>query len=229
MSLQVLAVSDDADGTPEFQAHWQKYNISFVRVESMQEAMGRLSKESFLFTKIITDSFICTVMLGLMRELSPAPIFVFTPNFTLNEYIDAVSCGADGYAPFNGNIEDCVRTALALLKRCTSRIDRQNEPAGIMIQDDLIIHPAYRKVFRSDTEIMLSAIEFDLLYMFISKCGIVFSPEQIYKEVWGLQYDDSAKAVIWTQVKRLRQKLRANPGSTEYIKTIREVGYYYAP
>jgi DNA-binding response OmpR family regulator len=228
MSLQILAVSDDAYGTSEFQALWQKYSISFVRAESMQEAMGMLGKESFLFTKIITDSLICTFMLGLMRELSPAPIFVFTPNFTLNEYVDAVSYGADGYAPFNGNVEDCVRTALALLKRCSSRSDRQSETARVIIRDDLIIQPAYKKVYRNNTEIKLSAIEFDLLYMFINKCGIVFSPEQIYKEVWGLQYDDSAKAVIWTQVKRLRQKLRTEPKMGDCIKTIREVGYYYA-
>ena len=131
------------------------------------------------------------------------------------------------HAPFNGNIEDCVRTALALLKRCTSRNECRNETARIIIQDDLIIVPEHKKVFRNDLEITLTAKEFDIFYTLMENRGGVLSPERLYKEVWGLQYDESAKPVIWTQVKRLRQKLRTDPKAMDYIRNIREVGYYY--
>ncbi|HKQ69302.1 MAG TPA: response regulator transcription factor [Polyangiaceae bacterium] len=79
------------------------------------------------------------------------------------------------------------------------------------------------RVFVGGAEVVLTALEFRLLVMFMSSKERVLSREQLLRDVWGIRAHADTRTVD-TNVKRLRQKL--GPGAAA-IETIRNVGYRF--
>jgi DNA-binding response OmpR family regulator len=75
-------------------------------------------------------------------------------------------------------------------------------------------------------DVQLTQRELELLVFLIQQHGRVVSSEQISRAVWGHASDTNTVAV---HVKRLREKLGADPEHGEYIRTIRGAGYRLAP
>ena len=87
----------------------------------------------------------------------------------------------------------------------------------------LRVEPAAHRVFVDDVEITLTALEFKLLHVLLSRRGRVQSREQLLRDVWGITADITTRTVD-THVKRLRHKLGA---ASEYVETLRGVGYRF--
>ena len=51
--------------------------------------------------------------------------------------------------------------------------------------------------------------------------------DQILSTVWGDEYEEASRDVIWNAIKRLREKLNAFQDSFDYIESKREVGYRF--
>jgi two-component system phosphate regulon response regulator PhoB len=78
-------------------------------------------------------------------------------------------------------------------------------------------------VWIDDQEVVLTALEFRLLYTFLSRKGRVQSREALLADVWGIEAEVTTRTVD-THVKRLREKL-GEVG--DYIETLRGVGYRF--
>jgi DNA-binding response OmpR family regulator len=76
----------------------------------------------------------------------------------------------------------------------------------------------------NDTDIDLTAKEFDLLYFLAKNKGRVFTKKQIYRAVWEDEYafDDNN---IMVHIRRLRKKIEPDPENPIYILTVWGVGY----
>jgi len=70
----------------------------------------------------------------------------------------------------------------------------------------------------------LTALEFTMLYTLARHAEQVLSREQLLEQVWGYDYHDDLR-VVDAVVKRLRSKLRQAAPDTEWIVTVRSVGY----
>ena len=90
----------------------------------------------------------------------------------------------------------------------------------------LHIQPRSRKVLRDSMDIILTPIEFDLLYFLAENRGEVFTKEQIYKAVWDEDFL-LADSNIMAFIRKLRKKIEPNPDAPEYILTIWGVGYKF--
>ena len=118
---------------------------------------------------------------------------------------------------------------MAHITRLVVRSQMPRHISNVIVYKKLLIAPLQHGVFFGNNKLDLTSKEFNVLYMFMSNPGCVFSPEQIYNEVWGLRFNNTTKEVIRTMMKRLRQKLQTDPQSPEfeYIKNIRDVGYSF--
>ena len=85
-----------------------------------------------------------------------------------------------------------------------------------------------KRVARRDGEtIDLTAREFDLAELFWRSPGRVFSRDSLLDLVWGYDYQGDARTVD-VHIRRLREKLEADPASPKLIITKWGVGYYLA-
>ena len=79
-----------------------------------------------------------------------------------------------------------------------------------------------------DNEINLTSREFDMLFLFVTNPGKVFSRDDLLMALWGADYPGDARTVD-VHVRRLREKIEENPGEPRYIQTKWGVGYFYKP
>src|SRR5699024_3023073 len=72
--------------------------------------------------------------------------------------------------------------------------------------------------------IQLTSKEFHILKLFMTNQSRVFTKEQIYHLIWGEDYIGNEN-VINVHIRRLREKIEADPSTPQYIRTIWGIGY----
>ena len=81
-------------------------------------------------------------------------------------------------------------------------------------------------VFISGKEINLTAKEFDVLELLVFNPNKVYSRENLLNIVWGYEYPGDVRTVD-VHIRRLREKIEANPSEPKYVHTKWGVGYYF--
>ena len=84
--------------------------------------------------------------------------------------------------------------------------------------------PAYAQ--KKGKELELTHREFELLYHLATHVGQVMTREHLLETVWGYDYFGDVRTVDVT-IRRLREKIEANPSEPKYVHTKWGVGYYF--
>jgi len=93
----MLEVDKDIEVSKREQTEWLKHGISTVRVDTMQEAIEKLTKEPFLFTATNAGNVNYLPLLKTMRDTAPTFIFIIDTNYTTEKEVEALHNGADVY------------------------------------------------------------------------------------------------------------------------------------
>lgn len=128
-----------------------------------------------------------------------------------------------------------------LVVRIKKILSRQNSIPTVSIQDDtqnkntdiyhrhqLCLNPQERSLHIHHQAIVLTRIEFELLYLLIRHENQVLTRTQILNHLWPNSLDTSTRAVD-THIKHLRKKLGDDPQNPTFIHTLRGVGYSFRP
>ena len=91
---------------------------------------------------------------------------------------------------------------------------------------DMTINLDNRSVSVGEKDVNLTAKEFDLLQLFMSNRGKVFSREALLETIWKYDYLGDLRTVD-VHIRRLREKIEHNPAQPEFILTKWGVGYYF--
>ncbi|HEU5102399.1 MAG TPA: response regulator transcription factor [Roseiflexaceae bacterium] len=122
--------------------------------------------------------------------------------------------------------DDCVALTLpfeVVLARARALLRRRPPPPQRIAYADLVVDAAGHTVWRGQRPIVLTSLEFRLLYEFMLHAEQILSKAQLRDRVWGVDFDGSLN-VIEVYVKQVRQKLEA-AGEPRLIHTIRGAGY----
>jgi len=129
----------------------------------------------------------------------------------------------------SSNPKECSAAICSLLRRPSiEEYPTETAPPGRVIYKELTIDPLRQKVLMAGREVTLTALEFKLLYFLASNPSIVFSKDLIYERVWRENSFCESKSVT-NLISSIRKKLGLTPDNTEYIKTVKGVGYCFAP
>ena len=93
---------------------------------------------------------------------------------------------------------------------------------------DVRVEPAARRAWRGEDELELTAKEFDLLLLLISRAGRVVTRDELARQVWDTRWIGSSKTID-VHVSSLRRKLGDDPADPRYITTLRGVGLRFEP
>ena len=227
MEKWVLAVGYSKEKFNETQREWLKYGVFIRMAADMQEGIRELSKKhDYLLLAIFSDSPDYLSLLKIMRSLTKAPILVMKHCYDGVEKIAAIEAGADEYIEWPDSIEEAVASGRALIRRYTELNQQDNKTQNVLVLKELFISADYRKVFINAQEVQFPRREFDLFYLLASAPGRVYTPEQLYREVWGDDYIPSDGS-LHSCVKRIRRKLETIPQNPCSIQTMRGVGYCF--
>lgn len=161
-----------------------------------------------------------------VREFSNVPIIMLTAKSEDMDKIMGLEYGADDYLTKPFNILELKARIKAILRRSAASQPEEGKAKQVEAKG-LILDYNSRKLKMEDKVVELTAKEFDLLDLFLSNLGRVYSREQLLDIVWGYDYPGDIRTVD-VHVRRLREKIEPNPAEPIYIMTKWGVGYYFS-
>lgn len=161
-----------------------------------------------------------------LRERGDTPIIMLTARREEWDRIAGLEMGADDYVVKPFSPQELVSRVRAVLRRARSSVPESGERP--LRFGDLTIDPQTRLVHVNGVEKTLTAKEFDLLWTLACHPRQVFTRDQLLDHVWGLSdYIDASTVTV--HMRRLREKIEADPGHPVHIVTVWGVGYRFEP
>ncbi len=159
-----------------------------------------------------------------IRGRSDLPVIMLTALGEEADRIVGLELGADDYVtkPFSP------RELAARVKTVLRRSTPSTPKAERLEIDDLVIDAGTREVRKAGVELRLTTKEFDLLWFLASHPRRVFSRDQLMERVWGYRAALDTGTVT-VHVRRLREKIEAEPSRPRHLETVWGVGYRFAP
>jgi two-component system OmpR family response regulator len=158
-----------------------------------------------------------TVCRRLREAGVPTPVLVLTARSQLPDRVSGLDAGADDYLTKPFELDELLARLRALHRRASQDTSRVVEVDGLRLD------PAAHRVTRDGVEVALSAREFAILHLLMSRAGQVVSRFTILDEVWDGETDLRSN-VIDVHVASLRTKID-KPWGSSTITTVRGVGY----
>jgi phosphate regulon transcriptional regulator PhoB len=158
-------------------------------------------------------------------EHESLPIIMLTARGEETDRVLGLELGADDYVTKPFSIREMVARVKALLRRSEREKDKIEAEEALLI-GPLTIDPSSYRVQRNGEGIQLTALEFRLLYFLASRPNRVFTRDQLLDAVWGTERFVTPRSVD-VYIRRLREKIEADPVHPYYLKTMRGAGYLF--
>lgn len=159
-----------------------------------------------------------------INEVSDVPIIMVTAKGDDLEKLTGFSHGAIDYIvkPFNPN---------ELVARVRAHIERYDRMKGddakkFIVFGQTIIDIEGRTVEVRNHPVSLTAKEFDLLLFLTLNPNRVFTKEELFEKIWGLEAVGD-NTTVTVHIRKLREKIERDPAEPEWILTVWGVGYKF--
>lgn len=228
MKHTILLVEDELGIRETVKIFLKSQNYEVIEAENGKEGLIALQNNDIHLA--IVD-IMMPVMDGLtmtmkLREVSDIPVIFLTAKTEDIDKITGLNLGADDYItkPFE---------PMELIARVNSNLRRYEQilnlkgstqtPSNQLIVGGLVLDQATKEVFVNGQSVRLTKKEFQILELLMSYPGKVYSAEEIYESIW--EETAISTETIMVHVRRLREKIEANPKHPEYLKAVWGVGY----
>jgi DNA-binding response OmpR family regulator len=158
-----------------------------------------------------------------IRMVKEIPILMVSARKEDIDKIRGLGLGADDYItkPFSpGELVARAKAHLARYERLTGRVERKDEIKIRGLQIDKTAH----RVIINNQEVILTAKEYDLLILLATNPDRVFTKDELFDRVWGIDALGDL-ATLTVHIRKIREKIESDPSNPQYIETIWGVGY----
>lgn len=163
-----------------------------------------------------------------IREETEIPVLMVTARSEPIDVIRGLGLGADDYIvkPFDPmELTARVKAHLKRYERLTSgNRNLKKDPEEKIVIGDLEIETRTYRVRKGSRELKLPNKEFELLKFMAENPNIVFSREELFEKIWGVDYISDA-ATVSVHINRLREKIEDDARDPKIIETIWGAGY----
>ncbi|MGG1550607.1 response regulator transcription factor [Paenibacillus ferrarius] len=229
MDTRILLVEDDPDICDLV--------AIYLRNEGMRVDVAMHAEQALaLFQQSVYHLVVSDIMLPGMdgmqfvkqiRRHSDLPVIFLTSKKEPQDIITGLQIGGDDYVTKPFEPEVLVARVLAGLRRYRTATAPEHSSGGDVWNDGwLTVHKNRLEVLVDNKPIALPAKELQLLLMLLERPSQVFSVNQIYERIWGLDGISDERTVM-VHIHNLRKKIEKAPAHPVYIKTIRGFGYTF--
>jgi DNA-binding response OmpR family regulator len=163
-----------------------------------------------------------------VRERYPTlPIIMLTAKDDVVDKVLGLEMGADDYMTKPFSLRELEARLKSVLRRTRTRVSDQEESDHFpIIRGNLRIDPARREVTISGQAVDLTPKEFELLSLFASHPGRVYSRKFLLENIWDYTYSGYDRTID-SHINRLRAKIEENPDDPKLVRTVWGVGYKF--
>jgi DNA-binding response OmpR family regulator len=159
-----------------------------------------------------------------IRARSDLPVILLTARGEEADRIVGLELGADDYVTKPFSPRELAARVRTVLRRSTPDVGK----AERLSFDELDLDARTREVTCRGEALRLTAREFDLLWFLASHPKQVFSRDQLMDRVWGYAAALDTGTVT-VHIRRLREKIEADPARPRFLQTVWGVGYRFSP
>lgn len=227
MSGTILIVDDEADIRSTVEFNLEREGFRTVTAGLGREAVERAAdtpRPDLIVLDLMLPDISGTEVCRQLRQSQATrsiPILMLTAKTDAIDRVVGFEVGADDYVTKPFSVRELVLRVKAILRRSTVKEEQAENLNFGVLRIDVDGH----RVWVEDDEVVLTALEFRLLTTLVKRRGRVQTREALLNHVWEMSGDVTTRTVD-THVRRLRKKLGT---ASEYIETLRGVGYRFRP
>jgi DNA-binding response OmpR family regulator len=222
---RVLVVDDEPTVREVVARYLERDGMTVEQASDGAQALDALKRHPDL---VVLDIMIPgTTGLEVLREIRQAgetPVILLTARSDETDRVVGLELGADDYVVKPFSPRELAARVRSVLRR--SRVRPSTERLAF---EGLVIDTAARDVFVSGQRVQMRPREFDLLAFLAASPRQVFSRSQILERVWDAPAEFQDLSTITVHVRRLRNKIEADPMHPRWITTVWGVGYRFEP
>jgi DNA-binding response OmpR family regulator len=231
MPIRALIVEDDENLVALLRLHLEREGFEVHEALGGRAALevARRAEPDVVILDWMLPQLGGMEVLRELRRSSDPYVIMLTARTDEVDRIVGLSTGADDYLTKPFSPAELVARIRAMLRRPRGRSrppePEQHAPPRL---GGLTVDPVRREARLNGEEIVLTAMEFNLLATLASEPGVVFDRDRLLEKLWGGDYFGSDH-VIDVHVANLRRKIGDDPQDPRYIQTVRGVGYRFRP
>jgi DNA-binding response OmpR family regulator len=227
MDHRILIIEDDPEIADLIELHFRDHNFGLDRAADGESGLEKALANDY-------DAILLDLMLpGLdgvevckrIRQHKNVPIIMLTARSEELDRVLGLELGADDYVTKPFSVRELIARVKAILRRVRTASEAADESGTIAVAG-IEIDRTKRRVTLGGRPVELTAKEFDLLVLFASHPGRVFSRNELLDKVWGYQFEGYGHTVN-SHINRLRAKIEKNSAEPTYITTVWGVGYKF--
>ena len=165
---------------------------------------------------------------SLRGQGSSVPVIILTAREEESDKVLGLEIGADDYITKPFSMRELIARVGANIRRTAMAAPASAAAAAMPVAGDLSINTDSHQVFRGGKAIDLTQREYELLTFLASHPNKVYSRIALMEQVWNYGYVGDDVRTVDVTVRRLREKIEADPANPVYILTRRGAGYYFA-
>ena len=221
----VLVCDDEKDIVSALKIYLTSEGHHVIEAYNGKEAVDIVSKQEI---HLVLMDIMMPIMDGIqamvkIREISNVPVILLTAKSEDTDKVLGLNVGADDYVtkPFNPvELQARVKSQLRRYMQLGSGAKETGKTrmGGIEIDDKA------KEVTLDGEKVNLTRTEYDILKLLMDHPGQVFSPNQIYEEVWK-DNPYGTENTVAVHIRHLREKIEYNPQEPRFLKVVWGRGY----
>lgn len=226
---RILVVEDEPSLAEVVSLYLKRAGFQVQVASDGRQAMNILEKQipDFVILDLMLPEIDGLSLTRWLRDRSDVPIIMVTARREEIDRIAGLEMGADDYVVKPFSPQELVSRVRAVLRRI-GREQAGAESERMLSFDSITINSLTRVVMVKESQVELTAKEFDMLYLLARHPKQVFTRDQLLERVWGgAEYIDPGTVTV--HVRRLREKIESDPSSPKNILTVWGVGYKFEP
>ena len=221
MNEKILVVDDNDEIRDIVSLYLKNSNFEVFESKNGKDALNFLknNKISLMILDIMMPKIDGIEVLKAIGNDRDFPIIFLSAKSSVKDKIEGLYLGADDYLAKPFDPGELVARVIALLRRNNRKLNNNIVKIGNLSWDK-----ENRLVYKDDNLLTLRSKEYELLTMFMTTPGKVFTKQEIYENLWQEYYFEDDNTIM-VHVSNLREKIEDNPKKPEKIITIRGLGY----
>lgn len=224
---KVLIIEDDLS-IAELERDYLEINNFTVEIETSGD-LGLSKALNEDYDLVILDLMVPNIdgfeICKKLRSKKDIPILMVSAKKEDIDKIRGLGLGADDYMTKPFSPSELVARVKAHISRYERLVNNNKSvPKDLIEISGIAINKISRKVYVNDKEVEFTSKEFELLLLFITNPNRVFSKEELFERIWGLDSTGDI-ATVTVHIRKLREKIEFDPSNPKHIETIWGVGY----
>ena len=224
--MKALIIEDDPEIVESislaFQIHWPEARLVSTHMGKKGIELAESEDPDIIILDLGLPDMSGFEVLKQIRLFSSVPIIVLTGRAEEADIVKGLEWGADDYI-----VKPCGQLELWARIKARVRDKAHFAEASPISFGPLLFNPPTRQLLYGKKEINLTAIEAHIIHHLMRAGGDVASYSSLAEDVWGDDYPGSVDS-LRVHIRRLREKLEADPSHPQLILTKAGIGYFLA-